>query len=56
MENKCSKCGVDMTEEMKCTCKPEVCKGCCECEAGCTCGCKEAMPVEEVAPEAPVVE
>lgn len=38
----CSKCHVEMTEEMQCACNPAVCKSDCGCGPKCEgCDCKE---------------
>ena len=39
-EEKCA-CGMPLTEETKCNCKPDNCAICCECSEDCQCGCVE---------------
>jgi hypothetical protein len=40
-ETKKCACGMPLTEETDCKCKPDKCAICCECDETCACGCKE---------------
>jgi len=42
MENDtCLKCHMPLDDDTKCECNESICKYCCECDEGCTCGCHD---------------
>lgn len=40
-ETKKCPCTMPLTEETRCSCKPELCAICCECPPDCPCGCQQ---------------
>lgn len=38
--DKCKECGMPIEDTDRCSCDPELCQYCCQCEEGCKCGCK----------------
>lgn len=39
--DECAKCHMPLDDNNRCSCSDELCMHCCECEPGCSCGCKE---------------
>lgn len=46
MEDKKCACGMPLTKETTCTCNPELCIHCCECDEDCECGCADLAEAE----------
>lgn len=44
---KCKECGMPLTDEVKCSCQPELCKHCCKCPDDCECGCRKEEKKEK---------
>ncbi|MFA5358476.1 MAG: hypothetical protein WC310_01485 [Patescibacteria group bacterium] len=36
----CIECGLPLDEKNSCSCEPDRCYHCCQCEEDCSCGCK----------------
>ncbi|MDD4412497.1 MAG: hypothetical protein PHR00_02515 [Patescibacteria group bacterium] len=46
MDDLC-KCGMPLTDGVKCQCNPELCVYCCECSSDCQCGCSEKRKIAD---------